>query len=501
MELERYRDLAFGTALSLLGDYHLAEDAVQEAFVEAIRCWDRLENPDARGAWLRGIVRHRCFRLLRKRDVEYAAFSDVTGGEEPWERVARDESHTTMLRRVRSLPRPLREVVVLHYLRGCPQREVAAFLDIPDTTVNNRLHRARRLLKGEPMKFETIESGTVVRAERGVVDVRFAPDAVPDVFDALAPAKSAANLRVAQILDDGVVRCLHVGGDLPSPGQNVVNRTADGGTYLAAIADDAALATTVAALGEERSGVIETGIKPIDLFCPLPARGNVGLFGTTGTGKMVLTMELAHRLKDTGPTLFYMAHRSEPALVRDLREEGEDFDRDAVWVLSERVSDREFARDTELFDTRIYCSPLMGVRNLWPATDAFHSVSKVDVGERHARVAREARDLIGRAHAIQMDPTLLELLACNAVAAARRRLATEPERIAALDDEQRSIVERSTRLSNFLTTPFFVVGEDHGIKGVSVPLEATLDGVESILAGDCDDVPARDLYMIGALPS
>ena len=64
MELERHRDLAFGTALALLGDYHRAEDAVQEAFVEAIRCWDRLENPEARGAWLRGIVRHRCFRIL-----------------------------------------------------------------------------------------------------------------------------------------------------------------------------------------------------------------------------------------------------------------------------------------------------------------------------------------------------------------------------------------------------------------------------------------------------
>jgi len=37
MDLERYRELAYGTALSLLGDHHLAEDAVQEAFFEAHR--------------------------------------------------------------------------------------------------------------------------------------------------------------------------------------------------------------------------------------------------------------------------------------------------------------------------------------------------------------------------------------------------------------------------------------------------------------------------------
>jgi len=500
MELERYRDLAFGTALSLLGDYHLAEDAVQEAFVEAIRCWDRLENPDARGGWLRSIVRHRCFRLLRKRDVEYAALSDVTGGEEPWEHAVRDERRTKLLRRVRALPRPLREVVVLHYLRGCPQREVAAFLDLPETTVNNRLHRARRLLKGEPMNFETIESGTVLRAEGGIVDVRFASDAAPEVFDALAAASAKPSLRVAQILDDGVVRCLHVAGELPEPGQSVVNRTADGGTYAAAVPDDAALAATVASLGQECSGLRETGIKPIDLFCPLPETGNVALFGTAGVGKMVAMLELAHRLKNDGPALFYFADRSEPALVRDLREEGQEFTRD-IWILSDRATDPEFARDTELFHTRIYCSPLLGIRNLWPATDPFHSASVAEVGERHGRVAREARDLLGRARAITQDPILLEYLACRAYGAARRRVATEADRIAQLAEADRHVVERAQRLNAFLTTPFYVAEDFTGVSGVTVSLAETLDGVEAILAGDCDGVPAAELRMIGALPS
>jgi len=436
--------------------------------------------------------------------VAYAALpesiADVTGGDEPWEAAARDESHRTLLRRVRALPRSLREVVVLHYLRGCPQLEVAAFLDLPATTVNNRLHRARRLLKGEPMSFETIESGTVLRAEGGVVDVRFAIDAVPEVFDALAPASSKASLRVAQVLDDGVVRCLHVGEDVPEVGQNVVNRTADGGTYAAAVTDDDALAATVESLGQSCSGVIETGIKPIDLFSPLPEHGNVALFGTAGTGKMVLTMELAQRLQGNGPRLFYLADRSEPALVRDLREEGEQFNRDVVWILSERVTDPEFARDTDLFDARVYCSPLLGIRGLWPAVDPFHSASRVEVGERHERLAGEARDLLGRAREIMQDPILLEYLACRAYEPARRRIHAEGERIAGLAADDRVLVERARRLESFLTTPFFVAEDFSGKAGQSVSLADTLSGVEAILAGECDAVPVRDLFLVGALP-
>jgi len=348
------------------------------------------------------------------------------------------------------------------------------------------------------MSFETIESGTVLRAEGGIVDVRFAPDAVPDVFDALAPASAKANLRVAQVLDDGVVRCQLVGGEPPAVGQNVVNRTADGGTYAAALADDAALAATVAALGQERSGMLETGIKPVDLFCPLPERGNIGLFGTSGVGKMVMALELTHRLAADGPELFYFGERSEPALVRDLREEGQDFARN-VWMLSDRATDPEFARDTELFDARIYCSPLLAIRGLWPATDPFHSASKVEVGERHARVAREARAIITRSRVILQDPVLLEYIACRAYGAARRRLAQQEERIAALEPEERGLVERARRLEAFLTTPFFVAEDFNGIAGVTVPLADTLDGVEAILAGESDAVPVAELRFIGAL--
>jgi F-type H+-transporting ATPase subunit beta len=44
------------------------------------------------------------------------------------------------------------------------------------------------------------------------------------------------------------------------------------------------------------SGILETGIKIIDLLCPFPRGGKVGLFGGAGVGKTVLLMEFIHKI-------------------------------------------------------------------------------------------------------------------------------------------------------------------------------------------------------------
>jgi len=168
--------------------------------------------------------------------------------------------------------------------------------------------------------------------------------------------------------------------------------------------------------------------------------------------------------------------------------------------MSDRVTDPEFAATTELFDVRLFCSPLLGIRGLWPAVDPFHSASRVKGAPRHMELAERARGLIRQARELTFDPVLLEYLACRAYGAAKRRLAGLPERVAALEPEDRRTVERARRLEAFLTNPFFVVEEETGTKAQSVTLGDTLDGVEAILDGACDDVAIEDLIFTGALP-
>src|SRR5215472_10479214 len=66
----RFQHLAFGAALALLGDFHQAEDAVQEAFLSVWSALPALSDPAAFPGWLRGIVRHHAFRTLRRRHLD-----------------------------------------------------------------------------------------------------------------------------------------------------------------------------------------------------------------------------------------------------------------------------------------------------------------------------------------------------------------------------------------------------------------------------------------------
>src|SRR5947209_6980010 len=64
----RFQDMAHGCAFALLGDWHLAEDAAQTAFIEAWRGLNQLREPRAFAGWLRRIVVSQCRRRTRRAD-------------------------------------------------------------------------------------------------------------------------------------------------------------------------------------------------------------------------------------------------------------------------------------------------------------------------------------------------------------------------------------------------------------------------------------------------
>ena len=131
----RFQDMAVGYAFSLLGDYHLAEDAAQEAFLDAFRKLPTLRHPEAFVSWLRTVVFKHCDRLRRCRPVaeplkvedERFTADDMDPGE------AAEQAETARLvgQAIGSLPPGQREVVSLYYIgqrsgwrRSCAQLNV-----------------------------------------------------------------------------------------------------------------------------------------------------------------------------------------------------------------------------------------------------------------------------------------------------------------------------------------------------------------------------------------
>lgn len=137
----------YATARLIVRSDALAEDATQEALVNAWRFLSGLRDPDRFDAWLNRLLVNACRRELRRRhpavvEIE-PAFVDLTAPEPGLSLVDRDQLSRAFSR----LDADQRTVVVLHYYREQGVAEIAESLDIPIGTVKSRLHRATRALR------------------------------------------------------------------------------------------------------------------------------------------------------------------------------------------------------------------------------------------------------------------------------------------------------------------------------------------------------------------
>lgn len=150
-----FQDMAYACAYSVLGDFHLAEDASQQAFITAWQKIHQLRQPEAFPGWFRKIVLTECSRMTRGRWVRTAsldngeAIASIT--DDPQKKLERDELKKTVFAAIEKLPVNERIVVTLFYLDEQTHADISAFLEVPMTTVAKRLYSARERLKGKVM--------------------------------------------------------------------------------------------------------------------------------------------------------------------------------------------------------------------------------------------------------------------------------------------------------------------------------------------------------------
>ena len=134
----RHRDRVARTAYLLVRDPTLAQDIAQEALLIGWRDLRRLRDPGVFGAWVAGIAVN-----LSRRSIRLA----VRSSNEPIEDPAGDADRDLAVRAaVASLPRRMREAVILRFYGGFTEAEMAAALRVPAGTVKSRLARARTRL-------------------------------------------------------------------------------------------------------------------------------------------------------------------------------------------------------------------------------------------------------------------------------------------------------------------------------------------------------------------
>jgi RNA polymerase sigma-70 factor (ECF subfamily) len=142
-----------------------ANEAVQEAFLQAFRAIDRFAGEALLSTWLHRITVNACLLRLRhaKRHPEAplddllprfdeTGHREIPSGETAWdddalERLEREQARKLVRDAIERLPGNFRDVVVLRDIEGLSTEEAARALGIRPEAAKMRLHRARQALR------------------------------------------------------------------------------------------------------------------------------------------------------------------------------------------------------------------------------------------------------------------------------------------------------------------------------------------------------------------
>ena len=156
--VRQYERQAYAVALRLMRRPDLAEDATQDAFLQAYRALDSFRGGSFR-AWLVRIVTNRCYDLLRASqrrasdsldDREFETepqWSTVPALADPVQGAMRTELRALLEGALATLPEEQRLVVVLCDVQGYAYEEAATIMGVALGTVKSRLSRARAALR------------------------------------------------------------------------------------------------------------------------------------------------------------------------------------------------------------------------------------------------------------------------------------------------------------------------------------------------------------------
>lgn len=154
-----------------------------------------------------------------------------------------------------------------------------------------------------------------------------------------------------------------------------------------------------------------------------------------------------------------------------------------VYVPADELTDAGVSTIVSFLDTAVVLSRSVAQKGLYPPIDLLQSsssgISESFLGPVHFRTLTQFQQLLDQYN------NLSHIVA----------IVGESE----LSIENRILFERTKRIINYLTQPFFMTEKQTGKKGVFVPKETTIKDIEIILSGKVDAIPPERFLYIGSL--
>ncbi|MBI2018937.1 F0F1 ATP synthase subunit beta [Candidatus Daviesbacteria bacterium] len=154
-----------------------------------------------------------------------------------------------------------------------------------------------------------------------------------------------------------------------------------------------------------------------------------------------------------------------------------------IYVPADEITDAGVSAIMSLLDTSIVLSRSVAQKGMYPPIDLLQSTSatltKAFLGEEHFKALTQFQQLLANYNQLSHIVAIVG----------------ESE----LSPENRTLYNRTKKIINYLTQPFFMTETQSGKKGVSVPKDTTVKDIVMILSGSLDNIPTDKFMNIGSL--
>ena len=150
----------YNYATHYLKDTHLAQDAVQEVYILALKNLSKLNDPTLFIAWLNQIAFHTCYDMTRKNEA-YSTnpdpeilelIPDEAAGADPEQSICANDEVERLREAISRLPILEQQVVAMRYFNNMKLEDIADAMDLSKSTVKRYVNSAKetlaKILKG-----------------------------------------------------------------------------------------------------------------------------------------------------------------------------------------------------------------------------------------------------------------------------------------------------------------------------------------------------------------